>query len=136
MYVTQFVKVYIIGDFVLVNIVLKLHRYIILESNVKPFYLVKFTTWYIYDISLWIQKVKEWLVFFIFFCLTNWIRKEMKFHIELQYSVYSCILPHTFTSLYQLIFSDPRNKRVETSWVSKYIYLSHTKLILNKITVY
>ena len=53
-------------------------------------------------------------LFFIFFCLTNWNRKEMTFHVELQYSVCSCILPHTLTSLYQLIFSDPRNKRVET----------------------
>ena len=115
----------------LVNIVLTLHRYILLESNVKPLYLDKCTTWYIYVISLWIQKVKEWLVlfniFFIFFCLTNWIRKEMTFHVEIQYSVCSCIWPHTLTSLYQLIFSDPRNKRVETPWVSKYIYITHIK---------
>jgi hypothetical protein len=49
----------------------------------------------------------------------------MKFHIELQFLFCSPILPHTLTSLYQLIFSDPRNKRVETPWVSKDIIILH-----------
>jgi hypothetical protein len=48
---------------------------------------------------------------------TFWIhseRKEITFHVELQYSACSSLLPHTLTSLYQLIFSDPRNKRVDS----------------------
>jgi hydrogenase maturation factor len=89
------------GDFVLVNIVLKLHRYIILESNAKSFYLVKFTTWYIYDISLWIQRVKEWLVFLFSFVLP--IGLEQKWRFMLNYNIvfvlaYYHTLLHLFTN--------------------------------------